>query len=759
MPGEITQNYDVVKDANLDNGDLKYSNQSLKDLIQEINELKDYNTDGELNKGNDDMSNLFEKVGSKDASLKITSGLKESLINKCSATDVRKIIDELWKLNNEAWLWRTDEVKTQVSNLITLLENDVMVAKRPSKWDEFENYVNGNQLNKLNKLSEKEMNEIVDFIWGLSVEDAQKLSLKLDAARDWTTRAGGKIKSTDERWLNNIQLALVARHRSGSLEDVREAVVNSELLSEIPVGADAQVLNEAFDNHQLEDKKLVWDGAKLDANIIKNIEGKNYTAQQFVDRFNKVNEDRIKNVWDMWLKFLENSDNKAKLNFIDWNIDVENSKEFINSLNNLILVNNYHKNAGDELNSDHFKDIRKSWEEKLKSLENENIGNWVEINLYWLNEGNVKDINRVYGGDKKFLELKDDMLSYNLDNVKDFLQNIVTSKNFSEFWNLNRKGGSYEVVGKPKWKAINCAVQILLMQGGANKNLKVDWKWIKGRDFCNAIAEFQWENGIEPSDWKLTYSTVSKLLWVEASAPSESVPGSNGEAPRTSPSPSTTPENTVDNSGRTVEISYAEKLWLDVVTNPDVWLNIPDNVKVYKNIVNTSDKWLYYVEWDKLVRVSAEDPWVKRTADMPSGEGAPLPEVDKMSVDLNVSDKWVSQLNDIVNSSSCDVLKKSGFIFNKSADSKSYEMKVWENVLPLPEKFFMENFCGQSDMQEKLKYVKLAVDFTKDNSVLTSVEYLGQSGYYLPNTKYEIQGYLHNSDDFFVYVQSLSSID
>ena len=89
----------------------------------------------------------------------------------------------------------------------------------------------------------------------------------------------------------------------------------------------------------------------------------------------------------------------------------------------------------------------------------------------------------------------------------------------------------------------------------------------------------------------------------------------------------------ISNLRRTFKIDNPEKLGL--TENPDIndknTFNIPDNATVYTK--EGDNKWLYYKDGNNIVRVSTEDPWVKRTAGIP-GQGAELLYGDLSKINL-----------------------------------------------------------------------------------------------------------------------------
>lgn len=112
---------------------------------------------------------------------------------------------------------------------------------------------------------------------------------------------------------------------------------------------------------------------------------------------------------------------------------------------------------------------------------------------------------------------------------------------------------------------------------------------------------------------------------------------------------------------------------------------IPEDAKIYTKIDNSDSTWLYYKENNQLVRISTDDPWIRRTATMPDTADS-FPALGSMAQTLNVCDEWAKKLNTVL----ADTLN--GYTFSVDPNGEKYELKNGTNSIDTNDIFLNNNF-------------------------------------------------------------------
>ena len=122
---------------------------------------------------------------------------------------------------------------------------------------------------------------------------------------------------------------------------------------------------------------------------------------------------------------------------------------------------------------------------------------------------------------------------------------------------------------------------------------------------------------------------------------------------------------------------------------------------------DTSDKNLYYQSGNDIVRVSTDTPWIKQKQ-APNNWAL---DDNNWTSDVNVCKEWESKLNGLFDKQN-GALK--GFIWNDNVTIKinndKYVLENWNTKIALDKDILAGNFCGKTNIEDKMKIVSLAVD-------------------------------------------------
>lgn len=692
--GETQNAYDIK--AKLDSKDT--DNRDLQNLFKQINDLKD------LNWSNDTIDNVF------DANNQLNKSLKTAL-EGFKTKDIGTLVTELWKIESGN-LKLDNEVKGSIAKLKNLLQ-DILNEKQvnPASLNEFEWYIRDGKLNNLNKLNSKEIGEIVKFIedGGLNYDNAVQLYRNMDEQMR-AHLSDRNFKKTDRSNFQAVMDALWKAYSSLSKPQTAVDAVREHDLDKIFSEKTPWYLEWLFNLYIRKSNDESWSGKPLDNNSSFNDNASkdnlSFTATQFVEKFNEANKGRIDWAKEKWLKFVNDANNHNKINFDNnWKIDLDKSNDFKTAMLADIVNQS-------EINSDHFSDVRKAWKDGYDAaVEAEAKKGWKNIEKNSNEFGKqtetwIKGINEFLENDQQFLKIEgtdsNTTISYNLEKAKNYLNSLLKVDE------QNATRNNFKTKTGPERKAWIAAVQIALNNlTGVTDGNKIKVDGIDQQQTENAVKKFQTDKDLESKDGKPWPETIKALLGIDDSS-SESSDESSGKI------------DNHENLGLTENANIIKK----------TDFNIPINATIYSK--SWDNKWLYYKDGNNIVRVSTEDPWVKRTAGIP-GQGAELPEASKMTLAENVCDKWADALNNIINIS--NVLRVSWLTF--SVDNGKYVLKKWNNDVTLPTAFFTEKFCGATNMEDKLKLINLGNDLATGQARVQKREIAGLE-YLVVDDKYDI---------------------
>lgn len=357
-----------------------------------------------------------------------------------------------------------------------------------------------------------------------------------------------------------------------------------------------------------------------------------------------------------------------------------------------------------------------------------------------MDQNRVDKIN-AFAWENAFLDLKGDNLSYNLDNVKKFLWTINDdnfNKDFIKVWTDSRYA----------WLA---ATQILLNQNldGDNK-LVVDGEYKRWGETYNAVLDFQKNYNLEHSndgwfvslkeDWMPGPKTLSKMLWFVAEADNNSVDSND----------------VVDSSK--IDEGLASTLWLKEANDTDVSvktaLNIPESSTVYRK--EGDENAYFYKSGNDIVRVSADEPWIKKSINIPWEWAEINTDINSWTSKVDVFDWWKTKLESVFKT---DTLKsmiwEENFnnlsIFVSETDPAQYQLKNGEDVISLNDEMFVKDFCGVSKVEDKLNLVYLASELKNWKVSIVSRENAGESYLALSDPKFDVNLSNINFEDFNKY--------
>ncbi len=144
-------------------------------------------------------------------------------------------------------------------------------------------------------------------------------------------------------------------------------------------------------------------------------------------------------------------------------------------------------------------------------------------------------------------------------------------------------------------------------------------------------------------------------------------------------------------------------------------LGIPKWAQMIKS-PEEDKSWKYYREGNNIVRVSLDEPWIKRTSP-DSGNGV-LPKIGDMKKEINVCKEWETKLNDVINGDKCanfiiGILEADKNLKIKKEDRKisidgwKYVFECWGYKVAIDNKL-TERFCWQENIEEKLNMLTFA---------------------------------------------------
>ena len=159
-------------------------------------------------------------------------------------------------------------------------------------------------------------------------------------------------------------------------------------------------------------------------------------------------------------------------------------------------------------------------------------------------------------------------------------------------------------------------------------------------------------------------------------------------------------------------IANASALWLseyDASTEIESLL-IPEWItKFYKKSGDEGgDNWIYYKDWNNIVRVSVDDPWLKRNTVIPADQGNIEQDISKWTSTVAVFEGWRSKIESRFKTQQLeglvwrDAFEKLSITISE-ADSKKYQLKIGDNVIFLDDDVLSKDFCGKKEIEDKLK--------------------------------------------------------
>lgn len=499
-------------------GNPESQDQKIKDLQKEIKELRDRDTE------NDEISKVFKN-----------NALTEWFSDALKRAD-RWTINELVKKLTEAFgkMKDTNLEKENAWNLLDALKK----IQATRIYTDFKEMIATGKIKRLNSFKDYEIGVLKDNITGengaITLEDALNLYKKM-----LTIGAGAKLLPTDRRYFNDIKDAIEEKWGFNGEDSDKKIDIANEKLSEyqldtlFPDGIKANDLNELAQTYAWVND---WNGAKLTDQAITLKDWQLFTAENFKTKFNTVNQTRIDKNNEIVgglppITLPDNFDiNKFQVRGGSLKYRADDSSErndvtAANMVSSLDLtlegVDFVGDNERDRTLQQKLDEFCAAVKDKLNqaAANNDNVDSTTDasaetsrIENCTLNENGFGLITGALW-DKNFIKKEGDNFKYDMGKLTNFLGGIKP-ENRREYRNLRKQ---WRTVGSGKWKALHCAVQILLNKRDSNLNLNVNGQWIHSKrngatnTYYNAVKNFQKSVGFE---WKdLDWIPWPKTIW------------------------------------------------------------------------------------------------------------------------------------------------------------------------------------------------------------------------------------------------------
>ena len=641
---------------------VNYEN-ALKNLETQINELKD------SNKSNDNLDNVLD----------VNNLLEEKLdqaLNNCTVKQINKLLKNLNNaINDKKYNLNVGE---SVQKLKELLEQKQL----DRSFDIFEEKIVNNKLQDLNSLDD-EIPILVEWLKEGKVLKNKAIPLlnKMDKALESHPE---HFRHTDVKYFYMVRGALVTGYPKelwGDKKTALEAQTQIEL-GEIFNGKTtakdlARIVSDYTNIEQ-------WDWAALGDDTTLQGEVGTIKPNDFVSKFNEINQARIDWVKDELNKLFE----KMALEDLTYKEGDGGVITFIKekkTVDIFALLNNENLEKlnilnSEELNSEHFKGIKDSLVNDLKNRieekeqkERTQVNNNSEEFSSRVDKHAVEYINHA-AGNNKFMERKEDgSYSYNLTKAKAYLATLK-----------DKRRDDFKILRWNEEKAWIAAVQIVLNNVWWNEH-KIPVDGLKWRKTEEALKKYQKTHGLTP-DGQPGPKTIWKLIEEHLIASTQSEYSKTYEAMLRD-----------NNFTKIDQFENANNFWIN------------EKLNFYKK--SGDDEWYYYFNNEEFIRVSTEDPWLVRSMNVSAFWGstdAPF-QLNNMVTKLNVCNAWKDALS--------KKLTLEGWSFKvKEKDGQNiYIFDNWDKKIYLWESILVDDFLGKNNIEDKLKLINLAADCLNTN--------------------------------------------
>ena len=142
--------------------------------------------------------------------------------------------------------------------------------------------------------------------------------------------------------------------------------------------------------------------------------------------------------------------------------------------------------------------------------------------------------------------------------------------------------------------------------------------------------------------------------------------------------------------------------------------NIPKNATVCKRTISgTESDDIYYMYEKKIVCIPHEEPFLKRFENhiLPSSQ-----DISKWETEANICEKWKLALQNILNQNLNESEKIGISIDISTSNPNQYILRNWDIEIPITNDILTKDFCGVSNIKDKLILVYLASVFKKQNA-------------------------------------------
>ncbi len=680
----------------------------LKDLKKEIKDLTDK-----------DVSN--DQIDGVLTGETLDAGI-DSALNECDREVVNKLVNALKKAIDKNGKLNSDSSVSKLKDLLEKKQVDRI-------FNDFDSMMSVDKLKDLNHtFSSDEIDTLAVGIkdWKISQQDALNLYRKMKIAND---NLPDHFRHTDKNYFNTIRTAIDGKYTLSPDNDNRDqGEIAREQLRELELWKLFENINAIGLNRLLVQytENTDWDGSLLDASQSIRTEWNNFTADEFIDKFNEVNQRRIDGVKKLWSEKIKDLD-LAGFTYEenDGNITFKKDGKEVGYLgdmnNNLDLLN-----LG-ELNRDHFKDTRDQWGEALKARidERNKVENWEFVDGGELmGKHTVETVGKInwegwISDDEQFLKLDNGKLKYNVKKAEDYLKKIIGDKYNKENASKDWTEQIYKNQRSTESLAWFAATQILLNEYKKNNKdegdalLRIDWwigpetKWMTKffQDKYNA------DNNLSDNDegylnpdsipWPLT---MAKLL---------------GNKPDETNSDDTEDVTDVGEWGVNWKIDIDDWIKNSLLLSERSGftaenkqsLNIPINATVYAK--EWDDNGIYYKNWYDVVRTSLDEPWIKKSTSIPWEWAQINTDINSWTSKVDVFDWWKTQLESIFKTNDLrELISDEKFnelsISIPETDFKQYQLNNWDLKVLFSEEVLANNFCGKTNIKDKLNLVYLA---------------------------------------------------
>ena len=682
-----------VEQQTVDYESLNKNDKDLKNLIKEIDELKD-----------NDLHN--DKI---EGGVLLENNLNKSLdktLRHCDKKILNALVTEVGKINLSEW--NVEWLNTLVAAL-----NTIKVSRETESLAKFRTKITSWQLDDLNHLDKEDIQNVLDCIDGMSRSDVLKLYSDMTVALQ---SQHNNFKSTDQKYFYSVYEKIENKVNDGKPLQLNESDVTDAELREIFYdGLQASRLWEIFKQYTT---GTGWEWWNIDESFtLKKSETQRFTAKEFADKFNEANGKRIEGVNTEVNKLIDG----ANIDWITVNSDGKFMKpeqeitiEAILGITDKSIIGAQDADGKDlnilkvdELGRDHFKDKRaertkaltekinkaKSDAEAAANAERSDLLDKEKASSFNEMKSRIDAIGGIAGElkpDRPFIRVNEDdkSYSYNFKEAKNYLTKL-SGKSWNEFPRYYDKTGE-----RYAWVS---AMQIALNKINWDDKIQVDgilWTETKTK-----LEEIQSKYGVwRGVNWYQSWPNTIKALLAELDKATQSetvVP--NGER---------APAMNQGAEGIDSSKFFNGRAWFSFVEN----LQNRDNLGIDNTVLGIYKKDgegnnLYYQSGNDIVRVSTDTPWIKQKQEL---DDSMTLNDDEWTSDVNVCKEWESKLN--------AVLKTLSITWEEitiSTDNNQYVFENWNTKIQLND-ILTRDFCDKNTIDDKMNLVYYA-SFLKNN--------------------------------------------